>query len=682
MLGLTADPNYSYHNNPLHYYANFSNFSSPYFKQHLRDDSQFFTDIASGQLPQFSWITMNEVYDGAVSDSDIGMMDSALIAHMDAIFASPGWQAGTTMVNIVFSDHGALWDHAAPYAGDKVGPGARVPLITVSPAHKNGGVNHYPYEHFSLRKMLQRRFGISNSIISPTRYQAARDFTNSFDEINACYQDPCAAGTATGAQQCVAPAKYQPPAGVTLCPATQRSPYLTGTLCIMMYSLAGNVDFPWSQATSVQFVYDAHVISTAFGAAVRIVNGTGSRTYTNRFGQSFNTTLTIAPAGTNGSSNLLYLNSATPFDSNGITWILSSAIQQPGHGPSVLYNQINVYNSSTVLVESHSSRIDEGGEVFLSNVPTFVDRRIGASNINTLAPNYATCSAPITFTNGLRQPTQQTQYNGAVLFSYSYFISDGVSYSVAGNLTINCSSKFATLKDQLGNPYQQVVNISGTRLYTYLPSRATVRSVVGGLSTTAYPYADQRWYPYSLLASSPGVYNINTAPFLDYDGIEFSISPPAPENGLPPGTGTQYSATSVYITTSLQVAVLTEGDHTDHIHSTAGAALVSSARLLSAADTADVCACPVCQASILRCRWSAYRSRLTCCKGRPSFLHTRRRRTDQQCRGTEERECKVRQWGWNCAVCLPLLYLYKAAGIELPRRGQSLVYRHYRIKLL
>ena len=98
---------------PLHYYANFSDPSSPYFQQHLRDDNQFFSDLSSGSLPAFSMVTMNEVYDGAVSDSDIGMMDSALIAHMNAIFASPGWKAGTTMVLIPFIDHGQSRERAA-----------------------------------------------------------------------------------------------------------------------------------------------------------------------------------------------------------------------------------------------------------------------------------------------------------------------------------------------------------------------------------------------------------------------------------------------------------------------------------------------------------------------------------------------------------------------------------------
>ena len=50
---------------------------------------------------------------------------------------------------------------------------------------------------------------------------------------------------------------------------------------------------------------------------------------------------------------------------------------------------------------------------------------------------------------------------------------------------------------------------------------------------------------------------------LDYDGIEFNISPSAPENGVAPGQGTQYNATSVYIESPETEAVLTEGYFTN-----------------------------------------------------------------------------------------------------------------------
>ena len=333
------------------------------------------------------------------------------------------------------------------------------------------------------------------------------------------------------------------------------------SLCILTYSLFGNIDYPWSTATSAQFIYNTTIINTPLGPAVTILSGSGSRVYTNRVGESFTTSLTLAPVGSGiiSSDNLLYLGSSTPLDSNGLSWTLSSAVQLPGQGPLPLYTQLSVFNQSGVIIEGGSSRVDGQGSAFLATVPGFVNLTIAASNINSLAPVYGTCSAPITFTNGLRGPTQPSVSNGGTTIFYSYSISDGVSYTVVGNLTLTTTSAFANVRDQLGNPYQIVTNVTGTRLYTYLPTSQQLLSAVSGLSTVAATTpSSQLFYPYALLSSSPGVYSINSAPFFDDDGVEFNFSPSAPMLGLSLGQGIQYNTTSLRFLSSGPSTVLTE----------------------------------------------------------------------------------------------------------------------------
>ena len=337
-----------------------------------------------------------------------------------------------------------------------------------------------------------------------------------------------------------------------------KAPAQSGYLCFIFYSLPGNVDYPWSSAISLQFLYDSTPIVNAIGTAVNILSGQGTRTFTNRFGVTVVTPFNIATPSNGAAPNLLYTSTISPVDANGLSLNLSSPVQLPGYGPSILYNTITIYNQSGIVVESSESKIDRLGSAFLSTVPGFTNQTIGASNLNSLAPNYATCQAIITFTNGLRVPTQPSVSNSAMRFSFSYFISDGVSYSVQANLTVSAATQFAGIGDQLGNPYQTIVNITGSRLYTYLPTSQTVLSAITGLSTAVNPLADQRFYPYSFLAASPGVYTINTAPFLDYNGLEFSISPSAPADGAAPSSGPQYSAIQLYITTPEPTAVLTE----------------------------------------------------------------------------------------------------------------------------
>ena len=91
-------------------------------------------------------------------------------------------------------------------------------------------------------------------------------------------------------------------------------------------------------------------------------------------------------------------------------------------------------------------------------------------------------------------------------------MSDGLTYSVQTNLSITTTSAFANTQDGLGNPYQVVTNITGTRLYTFLPNSSSVTSHVS-FQPLSFSGGSQRFYPFALLASAPGVYTINTAPF-------------------------------------------------------------------------------------------------------------------------------------------------------------------------
>ena len=85
-----------------------------------------------------------------------------------------------------------------------------------------------------------------------------------------------------------------------------------------------------------------------------------------------------------------------------------------------------------------------------------------------------------------------------------------------------------------------------------------------GLSSSTTFIADQHFYPYAPPSpAAPGVYSISTAPFLDQDGLEFSISPAAPLNGNAPGVGVQYPVANVWWTPSQSGAFLTEGLYTN-----------------------------------------------------------------------------------------------------------------------
>ena len=341
----------------------------------------------------------------------------------------------------------------------------------------------------------------------------------------------------------------------------------TGYLCLIFYSLPGTIDYPFSITYSLQLTYDPVPVTGDGGSAVVLLSGSGQRVYTNRFGATLTTNVTLQNFTAVATRPVLRLNSTSPVGIIGLPFTLSPAVELPGGDSLVPVSQVVIYNASLLgeVLESGSSIIDGQGSAFLSNIPGFLNQTIAASNINSLAVNYAQCRAPISFTNGLRAPFQPSAQNGAKTVSYSYFISDGATYAVSTTLTLTTDSAFANSRDELGNNYQTVLAITGRRIYTYLvadigsgPELVSTVTGIVNVSSTANPHADQHFFPYALLSAAPGVYNLNTGPFLDSDGLTFSVSPAAPANGMPPGVAPLYSTINVALSTATGVAILTE----------------------------------------------------------------------------------------------------------------------------
>ena len=166
----------------------------------------------------------------------------------------------------------------------------------------------------------------------------------------------------------------------------------TGSLCLLFYSLPSSVDYPFSVSYSLTVSYNSIAVMGSAGKAVTLVPGSGTRTFTNKYGVTLSTPVTLVPSA----GALLYLNSSLPVDAVGLTFNLSSSVQLPGADPTVLHSQLSVYASSGTAVEGGSAGFDKLGQAFLSSVSGFTNSTIAASNVNSLSANYAQCSAPIT----------------------------------------------------------------------------------------------------------------------------------------------------------------------------------------------------------------------------------------------------------------------------------------------
>lgn len=139
---------------------------------------RFAKDVAKGKLPAFSLIepayintpTHKANDDDAPHDVREGQR---LVADVYNILRSNEEVWKKTLLVITYDEHGGYYDHVAPPAAvapdarksehpsfDYTRLGVRVPTILVSPWLPKGAVDHTTYDHTSILKFLQDRFGL------------------------------------------------------------------------------------------------------------------------------------------------------------------------------------------------------------------------------------------------------------------------------------------------------------------------------------------------------------------------------------------------------------------------------------------------------------------------------------------------------------------------------------------
>ena len=96
---------------------------------------------------------------------------------IDRLKRSPQWP--TTAVIITWDENGGFWDHVAPPAGDRWGPGTRIPTLVVSPLARKGFIDHTQYDTTSILATLEHRFGLAPL---GERDAKAHDLTPAFAE--------------------------------------------------------------------------------------------------------------------------------------------------------------------------------------------------------------------------------------------------------------------------------------------------------------------------------------------------------------------------------------------------------------------------------------------------------------------------------------------------------------------
>jgi phospholipase C len=186
----------------LRFFANYT-----FDDEHIVDlndpDRGFFALAKAGTLPSVSFIDPHyiELPPGANADgapADVKDGQAFVRQVVEAVVASPAWDS--TLLVIVYDEHGGFYDHVPPSAAAKASPelpidthGVRVPSFLISPWVSAGAVfgsdaapvpahpkqrNDLHFDHTSILRTIARRFMSANPPYLGPRYAAANDLSS------------------------------------------------------------------------------------------------------------------------------------------------------------------------------------------------------------------------------------------------------------------------------------------------------------------------------------------------------------------------------------------------------------------------------------------------------------------------------------------------------------------------
>jgi phospholipase C len=112
--------------------------------------------------------------------STVGAGDRWIAEMVREVMASRYWPRVALV--ITYDEGGGWFDHVRPPVVDRFGLGTRVPTLIVSPYAKRGFIGRREYDHASVLKLIEWRFGLEPLTDRDRRAEApleAFDFTQS-----------------------------------------------------------------------------------------------------------------------------------------------------------------------------------------------------------------------------------------------------------------------------------------------------------------------------------------------------------------------------------------------------------------------------------------------------------------------------------------------------------------------
>lgn len=220
--------------NVLSYFRNFQNPSSVLHQNAFGPQFpvDFLSDVATGNLPQVSWL-IGSVLTSEHPPAPSLFGENALSLIVGALMANPLLWAKTVLI-VNYDENGGFFDHVAPVTAPPgtpgeyvaapavpdpsvvgtpavpgpIGLGFRVPMLIISPFTRGGFVSSDLFDHTSVLRLLETRFGAEVPNLSAWRRATVGDLTSAFNFKSPDYSVPNLPSTIQGDQtaisQCVA----------------------------------------------------------------------------------------------------------------------------------------------------------------------------------------------------------------------------------------------------------------------------------------------------------------------------------------------------------------------------------------------------------------------------------------------------------------------------------------------
>ena len=193
--------------NVLSYFKNFQDPASPLHQNAFGPQFpiDFLADVAADNLPQVSWIIGSVVTsDHPPAPSLFG--ENILSLIVSALTANPSLWAKTVFF-VTFDENGGFFDHVPPVTAPAgtpgeyvtapavpdptavgtppitgpIGLGFRVPMLIISPFSRGGFVSSDLFDHTSLLRFLETRFGAEVPNLSAWRRATVGDMTSALN---------------------------------------------------------------------------------------------------------------------------------------------------------------------------------------------------------------------------------------------------------------------------------------------------------------------------------------------------------------------------------------------------------------------------------------------------------------------------------------------------------------------